>query len=221
MVFQGGLLRCGPPGAPGLPYRPNPTLFFFPGLESRPVWSQEDVERYPEAASFVSALRDNAKAIRDEYLSLKEDRGPVSDYAAGEHEKLHSGDWQWFSFIKGGEPGEREAELRERCPVTARLLNSSVVQRGVPFAYSFFSAMRGGIGSGVGSGDGVGNGVGGDPGGTGVAAAGVHIRPHCSPCNLRLRVHLPLVVPPPALSDAGLRVGDRVLRWQEGEPIVL
>lgn len=203
MVFQSSLLRCGPPGSPELPFRPNPTLFLFPGLESRPVWTQRDLERYPDVEGFVSALRENAPAIRKEYLALRQGGGSASDYAAGEHEKLHCGDWKWFSFIKGGEPGEREAELRRACPVTAGLLDADVVQRGIPFAYSFFSAMSTQRSEG-------------GEGGTG----GVHIRPHCSPCNLRLRVHLPLVVPPPSSTDAGLRVADRLLRWEQGEPIV-
>lgn len=48
--------------------------------------------------------------------------------------------------------------------------------------------------------------------------------------NLRLRIHLPLIVPPDTKPDAfskhpktkcGLRVGDQIRTWKEGKAVVL
>ena len=50
---------------------------------------------------------------------------------------------------------------------------------------------------------------------------GTHLRAHCGPTNLRLRVHLGIDVPA-AASDGRwrLRVGDEVREWREGECLV-
>ncbi|MCB5909695.1 aspartyl/asparaginyl beta-hydroxylase domain-containing protein [Streptomyces pinistramenti] len=45
---------------------------------------------------------------------------------------------------------------------------------------------------------------------------GTHIRPHCGGSNARQRVHLGLVVP----EGPRIRIGDRTLRWKEGECLV-
>jgi aspartate beta-hydroxylase len=58
-------------------------------------------------------------------------------------------------------------------------------------------------------------------------APGAHIAPHCGPHNLRLRLHLGLVVPEP-INDgtmwrprAGIRVGNATVRsWTEGIAII-
>ncbi|MEO8969274.1 MAG: aspartyl/asparaginyl beta-hydroxylase domain-containing protein [Solirubrobacteraceae bacterium] len=47
--------------------------------------------------------------------------------------------------------------------------------------------------------------------------AGVHIRPHRGPTNLRLRCHLPIAVPD---GDCALRVGDETRPWEEGKCLV-
>ena len=73
------------------------------------MWARSHLKEYPKLAHFLESLRANAGEIKREYLALRD--SSVSDYAVGEHEKLHSGDWRWFSFIKGGEPGEKTAEL--------------------------------------------------------------------------------------------------------------
>ena len=46
--------------------------------------------------------------------------------------------------------------------------------------------------------------------------AGSHIGAHCGPSNLRLRVHLGLLVP----EGTRIRVGDEVRAWREGECLV-
>jgi len=47
--------------------------------------------------------------------------------------------------------------------------------------------------------------------------AGVHIRPHRGPTNLRLRCHLGITVPD---GDCALRVGDEIRSWEEGKCLV-
>jgi hypothetical protein len=43
--------------------------------------------------------------------------------------------------------------------------------------------------------------------------AGAHVKPHRGPTNLRVRCHLPLVVP---IGDCAIRVGDRTRNWTPG-----
>lgn len=52
------------------------------------------------------------------------------------------------------------------------------------------------------------------------------IKPHSGPMNLRLRLHLPLIVPKKDNSinqkpAAGIRVADQLREWHEGSSIVL
>lgn len=46
------------------------------------------------------------------------------------------------------------------------------------------------------------------------------IAPHCAPCNLRLRVHLPLVAASHDSYECGMRVGGSVVPWTEGRAVV-
>ena len=52
------------------------------------------------------------------------------------------------------------------------------------------------------------------------------IKPHSGPMNLRLRLHLPLVVPKKDDTNskrpvAGIRVADQLREWNEGSSIIL
>jgi aspartate beta-hydroxylase len=53
-------------------------------------------------------------------------------------------------------------------------------------------------------------------GGFSVMRPGTHVEPHCGSTNAKLRVHVPLVVP----RGCRMRVGDRMVHWKEGEPVV-
>jgi FkbH-like protein len=53
-------------------------------------------------------------------------------------------------------------------------------------------------------------------GGFSVMRPGSHVEPHCGSTNAKLRVHVPLVVP----RGCRMRVGDRMVYWKEGEPVV-
>jgi len=129
----------------------------------------------------------------------------------GEHaeDALHSGTWDWHSYILNGVKNER---FRERCPITAGVvddLEKEGMLFGTPFGFCFFSTLHGKS----------------------------SIKPHSGPMNLRLRMHLPLVRPPPPLSaknntqndtnnaptrpTTGIRVADQTREWHEGSSIIL
>ena len=74
------------------------------------------------------------------------------------------------------------------CPQTAELLASLPRLNSMVFGSQFFSRLEG----------------------------GTHLDAHCGPSNLRLRVHLGLVVPP----GCRIRVGDEVREWKAGECLV-
>ncbi|KAL1521718.1 hypothetical protein AB1Y20_021373 [Prymnesium parvum] len=168
--------------------RPNPTLFHYPGLTARP-WHER------EAAPFNSWVHELEAATADitaEYLQVRA-AGTPSDYLPGESDhnsELHTGgEWHWASFI---DRGRRREEMWQRCPRTAAALQNvpSLCEGDMPFAFAFFSTLR--------------------PGG--------RIKPHCSPCNLRVRVHLPLIVPEGA--SCGIRVGSEARAWKPGKCLI-
>jgi aspartate beta-hydroxylase len=169
-------------------FRPSPSLFYFPGLTSKPVWSGE--KDFPH---IQKTLVDSLDMIKEEYLSLVSHKTTVSDYhTQEEHNKLHQGKWEWFSYVMKGNK-QLSSPFVQHCPKTTKLLESLESPRlmiNTPFSYSFFSKLH--------------------PHST--------IACHTSPCNLRIRCHLPLIVP--KQSDlCGIRVADKALQWKVGEPI--
>ncbi len=89
----------------------------------------------------------------------------------------------------------RQPAFEKRCPETTRLLTRVVgpdLMLRTPFAFAFFSTLH----------------------------AGAAIAPHAAPCNLRLRVHLPLVQVAESVHECGLRVGSLVVPWREGRSVV-
>ena len=143
----------------------------------------------------------------------------------GEHSsnRLHTGTWDWHSYVLNGVVQPRFAQA---CPRTASILNDMKEHLFFcpppkndhesgdhesdgfdhnPFGFVFFSTLHGKS----------------------------CIRPHTGPMNLRLRIHLPLIVPKDTTPDGegsksdmfgtkcGLRVGDQIRAWEEGKVIVL
>ena len=148
-------------------------------------------------ASWLPALEAATPAIRDEYLAVRAENLP-SDYDVdeGDHASgLHrGGDWHWASFIARG---ERREPMWERCPQTAAALAGVPgLMEGMPFAFAFFSTLQ----------------------------PGARIAAHTSPCNLRVRVHLPLVVPPADGTDGAarcaMRVADETRPWEPGRALI-
>jgi aspartyl/asparaginyl beta-hydroxylase (cupin superfamily) len=177
--------------------RPAPSLFYCPGLTSRPQW---DPSLFPWAKPLAAAtgeLAAEAAALRA--------RGHPSDYNLKQDEHtLHSktGKWEWHSLVQKGrlQPGFQLA-----CPATSSLLQQVVgpdLLVGPPFAYAFFSTL----------------------------GPGTTIAPHYGPCNIRLRVHLPLTVPssaktgpetgPDVPGSLGMRLAGETVAWEVGTPVV-
>ena len=229
-------------------HRPSPSLFFLPGLRSLPFWtappspSTNEQDGKPKVAvaygdptitSIVTHLESNYETIKNEYLSavmglgentdLHSNRPSVSkplepDYdvnqIGGEHasDKLHSGSWDWHSFVLNG---VTQPKFLDACPQTAAILqglDDKLFFTGGggqgegnypnPFGFSFFSTLHGKS----------------------------YIKAHTGPMNLRLRIHLPLIVPNDTKPDAfsnkpqtkcGIRVGDQIRSWKEGKAVVL
>ncbi|CAM9926692.1 unnamed protein product, partial [Discosporangium mesarthrocarpum] len=108
-------------------------MFYFPGLSARP-W--HDPAEHPWCREFES----NMPAIREEYANLVRAKGTESDYDAKDEEhKLHTGGWDWHSYVL---KGRRQEKFRESCPLTASLLDAVEGQMlGTPFSFAFFSTL--------------------------------------------------------------------------------
>lgn len=216
-------------------HRPSPSMFFLPGLRSIPFWTSPSTSSNLSVAygdqtvtEVVKHLEDNYKAIKEEYTSAVLGIGTKTDMSSlkpkvirplepdydvnlrgGEHasDSLHKGIWDWHSYILNGEVKTRFAES---CPNTASILKnidhhlfySSSKDSHNPFGFVFFSTLHGKS----------------------------FIKPHTGPMNLRLRIHLPLIVPKNTKPDAysskpktkcGIRVGDQIREWKEGKAVVL
>lgn len=171
-------------------HRPAPALMFYPGLTSKP-WHERD----EPWASWLPELEAATPAITEEYLALREANLP-SDYEheASDHQAaLHQGEteWHWASLI---DRGTARPKMQERCPKTMAALQSipGLCTGDMPFAFTFFSTL----------------------------APGCRIAAHTSPANLRLRVHLPLIVPSSSPDRCGLRVADEVRPWEVGKALI-
>lgn len=130
----------------------------------------------PEDFSPLSSLLSEATAeIRHEYLQWRAHPTMKSDYEVQKSEhKLHEGKWDWNSYIL---KGKKQSEFAVHCPKTTTLLESiPLLMHSVPFSYAFFSTL----------------------------SPQTKIDPHYGPCNIRLRCHLPLLVPE---GDCGLSIG--------------
>mmetsp|Transcript_24443 Transcript_24443/g.78874 ORF Transcript_24443/g.78874 Transcript_24443/m.78874 type:complete len:246 (-) Transcript_24443:325-1062(-) len=178
---------CRIPGNKG---RPNPTLFQYPGLNSRPWYAPESSAAFEWVRRLEAATAD----ITAEYQALRAGGLPPSDYEASESDHgsdLHQGreSWHWASFI---DRGVRRPQMAERCPITRAVLDATprLCVDAMPFAFAFFSTLRGGS----------------------------RIAPHCAPCNLRVRVHLPLIIPNP--DACGITVAGETRRWEVGKALV-
>ena len=216
-------------------HRPSPSLFHLPGLRSLPFWTApesnteenqaQNIRRHRVAhndrmvARAIEYVESNYESIRSEYFTSVLGQGrdtnldsgkvlkplePDYDVASkgGEHaaSALHSGNWDWHSYVLNGTRNER---FRERCPKTAEVIDTLEKEGllfGTPFGFCFFSTLHGNS----------------------------SIQAHSGPMNLRLRMHLPLVVPPKKVDAesqsrpaTGIRVGDQMREWSEGKAMIL
>ena len=211
-------------------FRPSPSIFFLPGLRSLPFWTaptSNDKNKVKIAygdktiTQIVNHLESNYHVIKEEYMHAIMGLGNKTDITGekpsihkplepdydvnlkGEHasDKLHSGTWDWHSYILNGSIQPR---FEDYCPKTTALIQEMQPELFLnnPFGFSFFSTLHGKS----------------------------FIKPHYGPMNLRLRIHLPIIVPSETSPDAfsakpqtkcGIRVGNQIRSWKEGEVLVL
>jgi len=221
-------------------HRPSPSLFFLPGLRSLPFWTappRKDSNpkvsiayNDPTITSIVQHLENNYDIIRKEYMSAVMGMGNETDMTVAspvvskplepdydvnvkgsEHasDKLHSGTWDWHSYVLNG---KIQPKFEQYCPKTVNIIKElqdslffEVPQDdniSNPFGFCFFSTLHGKS----------------------------SIQPHSGSMNLRLRLHMPLIVPSDTKPDAysikrhtkcGIRVGDQIRSWSEGKVVVL
>ena len=160
--------------------RPVPSLFYFPGLNTRPIFPTE-------AFPFAADLQAMAPTILEEFNNLKSLTSSPSDYKLNKDEhELHKGNWEWNSYIL---KGKEQKDFEKHCPQTVSTLNSiPSLMKTTPFGYAFFSTLK----------------------------KNSHIAPHSGPCNIRIRCHLPLVVPE---GKVGMNLGGRDLVWKQNQPM--
>lgn len=137
----------------------------------------------------AEALKASHNDLLAEYYGLQLETNGRNDYeeANDHHKRLHSGEWDWKTYVQ---KGERKANFAVHCPKTCEVLEGiNGFMTGTPFSFAFFSTL----------------------------GKGSSIAAHSGPCNLRLRVHYPLIVPS---GDCGMEIGTEKVQWEEGVPVI-
>lgn len=196
----------------------------LPGLRSLPFWSQYDADRDETRVAYddpsikfaVEHLEGGFPSILEEYRrvspSLSSDYGVEEVASAGDGDQhghdsaLHSGKWDWHSYMQ---KGKLQGHFCEHFPTTSEILQAlrdeGLLFEGTPFGYVFFSRLYGNS----------------------------KIAAHTAPMNFRVRVHLPLIVPKPDgqqeekeedeedVPPCGIRVGPLTREWVPGRCLLL
>jgi len=172
-----------------LPAGQRPTFMSFPGLPAR-AWYEH--AEFP----WMPALERHTDAIRQELLAvMAKDQGfrpfvemPREHPGAAYWKDLnHSPNWNAFFFYRDG---QAYVENQARCPVTTAALDAAPLNRVADHSpESLYSILT----------------------------PGAHIPPHTGVINVRLVVHLPLIVP--SATECGIRVGTETRGWEEGRCI--
>lgn len=113
--------------------RPAPSLFYYPGLNSKAVHSLDNFKE------LTATLKENQAAILNEYQQYKLKH--ASDYITNSEHKLHKGDWQWNSYIL---KGKKQGTFASHCPITVEVLESlksPKLMTNTPFSFAFFSTL--------------------------------------------------------------------------------
>lgn len=170
-----------------LPAMQRPTFMTFPGLPDRAWYEHDEFAWMPELERHTDAIREELGAV------LAKDEGfrpfvqmPRQHPGAAYWDKLNdSPNWNAFFFYRDG---ERFADNHARCPRTSTALDAVPLNRVADHSpEALYSVLR----------------------------PGAHIPPHTGVINVRLVVHLPLIVP----RDCGIRVGSETRGWTEGRCI--
>ncbi|MBI1682627.1 aspartyl/asparaginyl beta-hydroxylase domain-containing protein [Caulobacter hibisci] len=166
-------------------YNSQPLLLHYPGLPSIPFFEREHFPWLPDLEAATDIVRDELLASLDPALTGFD---PYIAYPPGapvnQWEELnHSRKWTSKWLWKDGQV---QAEVQSAHPRTTALLDSLPLARQAGFSpTAVFSALE----------------------------PRTHIPPHTGSTNVRLLVHLPLILPGPAR----FRVGNHTRSWEMGK----
>ncbi len=164
----------------------KPDWQYFPGLPPRAFFEREEFD-------WIGRLEAGWAPIRDELLAVLAADTGVEPYVPGldRPPELWRGlagslDWSAFQLLKGGRPVPANVA---RCPRTMAVIEGLELASAPPHTpEAFFSVLK----------------------------PGTHIPPHFGLSNLKLAVHLALVIP----DFCGIRVGGETRYWEEGRCLV-
>lgn len=165
-------------------YNCEPLLLHYPRLPAIPFYDRALFPWLPELEAATDTIRGELEPL----LDTKQGFAPYIDYPPGVPvnqwaELNHNPRWSSFFLWKDG---ERQDLACAKCPKTVALLESLPLADQPGFApTAVFSALD----------------------------ARTHIPPHTGSTNVRLLVHLPLILPGPAR----FRVGNETRDWRMGE----
>ncbi len=163
----------------------DPTLLYFPRLPPIPFYDRDHFPWLEKLEAATDMIREElAAAVREDHAKFK----PYIQYPAHAPvnqwvELNHSPSWSTYFLWQDG---ERQADNCARCPQTAALLDELPMAHQAGYGpTAMFSTL----------------------------APRTHIPPHTGSANVRLIVHLPLVLPP----DCRFRVGNETRDWRMNE----
>ncbi|MGH6877406.1 MAG: aspartyl/asparaginyl beta-hydroxylase domain-containing protein [Rhizomicrobium sp.] len=166
-------------------YTQQPSMLHFPRLPAIQFYDRKEFPWLPCLEAATDAIRDELEVV------LREDTAEMRPYVAhpdgaplAQWEELnHSPRWSAFFLW---ENGKRIDAHCARCPETARVVAAIPMMDQQGFAPTVLFSILG---------------------------PRTHIPPHSSVTNIRLVVHLPLIVPP----DCRFRVGNETRAWEYGK----
>ncbi len=210
----------------------NPTVFFLQRLEAIPLHNLEtctiqncpcirlwkELPRMPNSPPVkltgdIDALKTYFSAIREELLEAiqtnnsatlfqpfdsavyKHANGNVDDQQQQQQQQQRQRQQAEWSSIYLYRQGIKQVETcKQYFPITTNILETMCLHRmgGCGFGSVYFSKLK----------------------------QNTKVVEHCGPSNVRLRCHLPLVVPNKTTSGSYLRVGEDCISWEEGKPIL-
>jgi aspartate beta-hydroxylase len=165
-------------------YESQSAIYHYPGLAPRSFFERADF-------AWLDPIEAATDAIGEELLAVLAQEQGVTPYLTYPPDQPHnqfaelnnSPRWSAFHLYQ---MGEVVAPNAARCPLTMRMLaGAPLPQQAGRTPSAMFSLLK----------------------------PGTHIPPHTGVSNVRLVVHLPLIIPP----DCGFRVGNEVRAWVPGQ----
>ena len=167
----------------------QPKFLYLPDLPATPWFEREQFDWVPAVEQQLPAVRDELEAlIREEAGFVPYISADGGESASGTDFSRLAGSMEWNAFYLIKDGNWLEDRCR-RCPRTTELMRAVPAARMRGFAPEvIFSRLR----------------------------AGGHIVPHFGRTNVRLTVHLGVIVP----DQCAIRVADETRGWQEGRVLL-